>query len=131
MEEEFVGVGDVFDVKQLDVRVGGWVEVLVHVLEHVLDANLLAVAHAPHGVECQAFGDGRLEDEDCCGATTADEVCSLRRQAGDGLGEHAVVVGVEQAYAVGPDEGCAVTLAGVEDALLKGCASLGLLAETG
>ena len=67
VEQQAVGVADVFDVEQFDVRVGGRVEVLVHVLQHVFHADLLGVAHRPYGVELQAFGDGAFQNEDRCG----------------------------------------------------------------
>ena len=63
MEQQFVGVRYVLYVQQLHLRVGLGVEVLVHKLQHVLNAYLLAVADAPHRVELQALGHGRLKDE--------------------------------------------------------------------
>ena len=60
VEQELVGVGDVLDIKELDAGVVLGIEVLVHILEHVLDADLLAVADTPYGVELQTLLDGRL-----------------------------------------------------------------------
>ena len=74
MEQELVGVGDVLDIKELDAGVVLGIEVLVHILEHVLDADLLAVADTPDRVELQTLLDGRLQDEDGRGARTADKV---------------------------------------------------------
>jgi len=45
VEEQFVGIGDVFNIEQLHGGVGFWIEVLVHILQHVLDANLFSVAY--------------------------------------------------------------------------------------
>ena len=36
---------------------------LVHILQHVLDADLLAIADRPYAVELQSFADRTLEDE--------------------------------------------------------------------
>ena len=67
VEEQFVRVTDVLDIEQFDLGVGLGVEVLVHILQHILDADLFAVADAPHAVEPQALDDRTLEDEDRCG----------------------------------------------------------------
>ena len=64
MEQQLVGIRDVLDIEQLDLRVGLRIEVLVHILQHVLDTDLLAVADRPHAVELKALDDGTLEDED-------------------------------------------------------------------
>ena len=36
---------------------------LVHILQHVLDADLFAIADRPDAVELQSFADRTLEDE--------------------------------------------------------------------
>ena len=51
MEEQFVGIGDILHIQQFDGRVGVGIEVFVHILQHILDANLLTVADRPHRVE--------------------------------------------------------------------------------
>ena len=51
MEKKFVGIGDVFYVEQLHVRVFLSIEVLIHILKNIFYANLLAIANAPHTVE--------------------------------------------------------------------------------
>ena len=130
MEQQLVGVADVLDIEQLYLRVVFGVEILIHVLQHVLNTYLLAIADAPYGVELQALDDGRLEDEYGGGSRTTDEVDTLRVQVGDGLGEHAVVPRVEQTDAVGANQCGAILLAGVEDVFLQGGAGGGLLAKT-
>ena len=112
VEQQFVGVRDILYVKQFHLRVGFGVKVLVHVLQHVLYANLLAVAYRPHAVELQPLDDGTLEDEHCRGTGAADEVDALRVQVRDGEREDAMVTAVQQADAVRPYQGCPVMLAG-------------------
>ena len=51
MEEQFVGVGYVFDIEQFDFRVGVRVEVFVHVLKHVFYTDLFTVANRPYRVK--------------------------------------------------------------------------------
>ena len=131
VEEQLVGVGDVLDIEQFYARVAFGVEVFVHILQHVLDAYLLAVSYRPHAVEGQALDDGTLEDEHRRGTRAAHEVGSLRRELRDGLGEDGVVVTVEQTDAVGAYECCPVAFAGVQDALFELGTGLGLLAESG
>ena len=104
---------------------------IVHILEHVLDADLLAVADAPHAVELQSLDNGTLEDEYCRGTRTADEINTLRVQVRDGQRKDAVMVAVQQSDAVGPDERRTVLLAGVEDTLLERRSLLCLLTEAG
>ena len=104
---------------------------LVHIFQHGLDANLLAVAHAPHRVEGQALGDGAFEDEHGRGTAAADEVDALGVELGNGLSEHRVVGACEQADAVGAYEGAAVLLAAVQNLLLQQSALVGLFAEAG
>ena len=67
MIEQFVRVGDIFDIEQFDVRVAFGIEVLVHVLQGILDTDLLAVAYAPNRTERKTFADRRLKDEDSRG----------------------------------------------------------------
>ena len=55
----------------------------------------------------------------------------MRVQLRDGLAEDAVVPGVEQADAVGADEGGAVAVDGVQDALFQQCPLVGFLPESG
>ena len=129
MVEQLVGVGDILDIEQFYFGVGLWVEVLIHILQHVLDAYLLAIADRPDTVELQALDDGTLEDEHGRGARAADEVGTLGRELGYGQCEHAVVAAVEHTDAVGADECGAVLAAGVQYSLLQLCALCRLLAE--
>ena len=131
MEEQLVGVGDVLDIEQFHLRVGGGVEMLIHVLQHIFNAYLLAVADTPDRAELQALDDGRLKDEYGGGTTAADEIHTLGVELGDGLGEHAVVPLVEQADAVRTNQRSTVSLATVEDALFQRRTRLCLLAKTG
>ena len=102
---------------------------VVHVLQHVLDANLLAVADGPDAVELQSLDDSTLQNEDRCGTRARHEVHALRTQFGNGLCEHAVVLAVQQTDAVRPDEGGTILLADVQDALLHERSGMSLLAE--
>ena len=131
MKKQLVGVGDVFDIEQLDLRVGLGIEVLVHILQHILDAYLLTVAYRPHAVELEAFDDGTLENKHRRGTGTRDEVDTLRIEVGDGQGEDAVVVAVQQSDAVGSYQGCPVLFTRVEDTLFEGGTRLGLFSESG
>ena len=60
MEEQFVWIGDILDIQEFDLGIGLRIEVLVHILQHILNANLFAIADAPHTVELQAFDNGTL-----------------------------------------------------------------------
>ena len=51
MKQQLVGIGDVLDIEEFYARVTFSVKVIVHVLQHVLNANLLAVAYRPYAVE--------------------------------------------------------------------------------
>ena len=104
---------------------------LIHILQHVLDANLLAVADAPDTVELKSLADGTLEDEYRRGTRATDEIDTLRVQMGDGQREDTVMMAVEQSDAVRPYQGSAILLAGVEDALFEQGALLRLLTESG
>jgi hypothetical protein len=77
MEKQLVRIADILDIEQFDFRIGLGVEVLVHILQDILDANLLTVAYRPHTVELQSLDDGTLQDKDRCGAAAADEIGSL------------------------------------------------------
>ena len=92
---------------------------LVHVLQHVLNAYLLAVANAPHAVELQALDDGTLEDEHSRSTRATDEVDTLGRQLGNGLGEYGVMLAGEQSDTVRSDEGSTILGASVQDALFQ------------
>ena len=130
MEEQLVGIADVLDIEQLHLRIGLGVEVLVHILQHILDADLLAVAYRPHAVELQTLDDGTLQDEYRCGSAAADEIGSHGVEIRNGQGEHAVVVAVQETDAVGSDEGGPILFTGVEDALFEFGTSLRLLTES-
>ena len=45
------------------MRVSLRVEILIHILEHIFNTILLAVADAPYRVEGQTFHHSRLKDE--------------------------------------------------------------------
>ncbi len=102
----------------------------VHVLQHVFDANLLAVADGPYAVELQSLDDGTLEDEYRRGTGTRDEIDTLGIKCRNGFGEYRMVVAGEQSDAVRADECGTILFAGVEDALFHDGTGLGLLAET-
>ena len=129
MEQQFVGVGDVLDIEQFHLRVVLGIEMLVHILQHVFDADLLAVADTPHAVELQSLDDGTLQDEHGCGTRAADEIGALWTQVRNRQREDAVVVAVQQTDAVRTYQGCPVAFAGVEDTLFEGGALLRLLTE--
>ena len=48
IEQQLVGVSDVLHIEQLDLGIMLGIEVLVHILQHVLDAYLLTIADAPY-----------------------------------------------------------------------------------
>ena len=98
--EQFVGIGDVFNIKQLHGRVGFWIEVLVHILQHILDANLFPVTDGPNAVELESLDDGTLQNEDSSGTGAADKIDTLRMQLGNRLREDAMMVAIEQSDAV-------------------------------
>ena len=131
MIQQFIGVGNILDIQQLHQRVALSIEMLVHILQHGLDAVLLAIADRPHAVKLKSLAHGTLEDENGRSARAADEVGPLGIQMGNRLGEDRMVPAVEQADAVGTNQGTAILLAGVEDALLEEGALVGLLAEAG
>ena len=56
---------------------------LVHILQHVLNANLLAVSYTPYRIELQAFNDCTLEYKYSRGTRAADEVSTIRIKFGD------------------------------------------------
>ena len=112
------------------MRVALGIEILVHILQHVFDTYLLAVADAPHAVEGKSLRHSRLKDEHCRGSRTADEVDTFGVERGDGFGEDAVMPGVHQSDTVRAYEGGTILLAGVENFLLQGSTSLCLFAET-
>ena len=45
MEEQFVGIGDILHIQQFYRRIGIWIEILIHILQHILNTNLLAIAY--------------------------------------------------------------------------------------
>ena len=66
--EHLVGVGNVLDVEQLHQRVVLGVEVLVHILQHALDAYLMTVTDRPYTIESQSFSNGTFKNEYSRGA---------------------------------------------------------------
>ena len=104
---------------------------LVHILQHVLNANLLAVSYTPYRIELQAFNDSTLEYKYSRGTRATDEVSTIRIKFGDGEREDTVMMAVQQSDTVGANECRAIFLTGVEDVLFECCTSLRLLAETG
>ena len=51
MIQQLIGIRDVFDVQQFDLGVRFRIKVLVKVLQHILNTNLLAVADGPYAIE--------------------------------------------------------------------------------
>ena len=131
MEQQFVRIGYVLDIKQFYRRRSLGVKVFVHILQHVLNANLLPVTDAPHRAELQSFDDCRLKDEYGRGPRTADEVNPLRMKLRDGLGENAMVPGIEHADAVGTDERTSISFTCIKDALFECGTGLSLFAKAG
>ena len=131
MEQQFVGIGNVLNIQQLDFRVGVWVVVLVHVLQYILNAYLLAVADAPHAVELQALDNGTFQNEHSGSTRAADEVDTLGRQLGNGFCEHGVVLAIEQSDTVGSDKGSTVFCTSVQDVLFQFSTCGSLLTESG
>ena len=106
------------------------VEVLVHILKHVLNTNLLTISDAPYRIELQTLSNSTLKNKYSCSTRAADEVGSLWVEVGNGQGKHAVMLAVEQSDTVWPDEGCLVLFTGIEDALFEGCSLRRLLTKT-
>ena len=50
---------------------------LVHILQHVFDADLLTIADTPHTVELQSLDDGTLQDKHGCSTRATDEIGAL------------------------------------------------------
>ena len=101
------------------MRVGVGIERVVHVLQHVFNADLFTITNAPNRTELESLDDCRLEDEDGCGARTRDEVDALRIKLWNRLRKDAVVPRVEHSDAIRTDESAPITLASVEDALFE------------
>ena len=78
MEQQFVGVGDILDIEQFHLRVVLGIEMLVHILQHVFDADLLTIADTPHAIELQSLDDGTLQDKHGCSTRATDEIGALR-----------------------------------------------------
>ena len=131
MLEQPLRVADLLHVEHDDAARPLGVEGLVEVLQHILDAQLGAVANGPHAVELQAVAHAVLLDEHGRGTAAGDEVHTLGVKVGNGGVEAAGIVGVEEAGAVGADERTADTVDGVNDVLLDGGALGVLLAEAG
>ena len=131
MIQQLVGVADVLDIQQFHLRVGLGVKVLVHILQHVLNAYLLTVSYAPHAVKLQAFYHGTLKYEHRRCARSRYKVNALWVQVWYWQSKHAVVVAVQQSDAVRSDECRPVFLTGVKYSLLQFCTRLCLLAKSG
>ena len=113
------------------MRIALSIEMFVHVLQHVLDAYLLAVTHTPNGIEGEALGDTRLKDKHSRSARTADEIGSFWIERGNGFGKYAVVMTVEQTYTIGAYQRTLILLTSVKNFLLHFCTFLGLFAKAG
>ena len=131
MIQQLVGVADVLDIQQFHLRVGLGVKVLVHILQHVLNAYLLTVSYAPHAVKLQAFYHGTLKYEHCRCTRSRYKVNTLWVQIWYWQSKHAVVIAVQQSYAVRSYQCCAVFLASVKYSLLQFRTRLCFLAKSG
>ena len=131
MKQQFVGVGYILDIEQFYLRIGLGIKSLVHILQHVLDTNLLTITYAPNAVELQTLDDSTLENEHCCGTRTRDEIHALRVKIRYGQRKDAMVIAGEQSDAVGAYECCAKLLARIKYALFELSTSLSLLAKSG
>ena len=100
-------------------------------MQHVLNANLLAVSDTPYRVELQAFNDGTLKYEYSSCSTAADEVSTLRVKVGNGECKYTMMMAIQQSDAIGSDECCPILITSVEDALLESRPGFRLLAESG
>ena len=129
MVEQHIRIGDILDVEQFHLRISLRVKVLVHILQHIFNTDLFAVANAPHAIKLQALDDGTLENKYGRSTRARHEIDALRIQMGNGQGKDTVVVAVQQSDTVRTNQGCTILLAGVEDTLLQDCTSLGLLAK--
>ena len=103
---------------------------VVHILQHILYTDLLAVAYAPYGIELQAFRHRRLQDEHRCSTAARDEVSPLRTERRYGLCKHRMVVTVHQTDTVGADEGGTILLAQIQYALFQLSSSRGLFTKS-
>ena len=124
MVQEFIGVGYILDIEQFNLRIGLGIEVIVHILQHVLDTNLFAITNAPYAVELQPLDDSTLENEHCCGTRTRDEIHALRVKIRYGQSKHTMVIAGEQSDAVGAYECSPELLARIQYALFEQGTSL-------
>ena len=131
MIQQFIGVGDILDIKQFYLRIGLGIKALVHILQHILDTNLLAVTNAPHTVKLQALDNRTLKNKYRCGTRSRDEIHTLRVQIGDRQRKHTMVVAVQQSDTVRTNECCSELFARIQDALFQFGTCLGLLAKSG
>ena len=77
------------------MRVFFCIKMLVHVLQDILYADLLAIAYRPYRMERQALDDCRFEDEDRRSTRPGYEIHTLGMQLGDGLRKDTVMPGVQ------------------------------------
>ncbi len=100
-------------------------------VEHVVLAEHCLVAQADERGEAHAAAFGPVQDADAQSAGLGEEsdVAGVRRAGGEGRVE--TQGGVDQAQAVGPEQGHAVRPGELDDALLPGVALEAGLGETG
>ena len=130
VEQQLIRVAYVLYIQQFHLRVGLGVKVLVHILQHVLNTYLLAVTNAPHAVKLQALYHRTLQNEHRRSARSRYKVNALWVQVWYWQREHAVVIAVQQSYAVWSYQRRTVFLARVQYVLLQLCSRLCLLAES-
>jgi hypothetical protein len=51
MKEKLVGIGNILNIEEFDVGVCFWIEMLVHILQNIFNANLFAIANRPNAIE--------------------------------------------------------------------------------
>ena len=111
------------------MRISIGIEVLIHILQHVLDAYLLTITDRPNAVELQTFYDGTLENEYRCCARPTDKVYALGIQGRNGFGEHRVMVASQESDTVGTNECSTILSTSVDDALFHRGTFLRLFAK--
>ena len=105
------------------------IEVLIHILQHVFYAYLLAITDAPHTVKLQSLDDCRFKNEYSRGTRTTNKINAMRVKVRYRFGENTVMPCVEHAYTVRPYQGCTVFVARADDELFQFCSRFCLFAE--
>ena len=131
MKQQTVGVTDTLYIKKFYSGIRFRIEVFVHVLQHILHADLLGIAHRPYRVELQSLGHGALQYEHRCGTGAGNQVHPLRMQLRDGLAEYTVMPRVHKTDTVGAYQRGSIPVHRFQYAIFQHSTLMGLLTKTG